>query len=75
MGDLMKWAGYALFILLMIALFDDNIRPNTTFASPGLGIGMGVALGMIAIGYLADIRDAIQANKPEKPNRDIPQEP
>jgi len=75
MADLMRIAGYALFLLLMVALFDDKIRPNETFASPGLGIGMGIALGMIAIGYLADIRDAIQANKPEKPKKDIPQEP
>lgn len=76
MAILLKLAGYILFVILAVALFSKATHPDLTFASPGLGIGMAIALGMIAIGYLGDIADAVEDMvREQKKLREPPQEP
>lgn len=74
MSEIMKIVGYILFGILVFAIFDDSTKPDLTISK--VAGELGVALAMIAIGYLGDIRNAIKDLKP-KPfdHYDPPSEP
>lgn len=60
MASLMKLAGYGLFCLLCFLVFLGISKqdPDPVTVAKAMPL-FGIALAMIAIGYLGDIRDAI----------------